>query len=136
MRVPSPEGQTPWGSLPTGMVATLEKSSVRNTWTSFSAPTVTYAKLPFALRAKLTWLVIGPVSIVFRTEKGGLASNTTVLPMSLSVNQTCLPSGVAAMFVQKGLGWATRPTIWRSATAITTVSGVNVGQTQPYLSSG
>ena len=38
-------------------------------------------------------------------------SNTIVLPMSFSVNQTCLPSGVTAMFGQNGLSCLTRPTI-------------------------
>ena len=41
MRVPSPDGQIPCGSVPTGMVATLLKLSVRNTFTSFDPPTVT-----------------------------------------------------------------------------------------------
>jgi hypothetical protein len=63
--------------------------------------------VPLALRAKLTWLVIGPVSIDFSTANGGCASNTMVLPMSFSVNQTCLPSGVAAMFGQNGLSCLT-----------------------------
>jgi len=39
-RVPSPEGQMPCGRLPTGIVATCSKSSVRNTFTSFDPPTV------------------------------------------------------------------------------------------------
>jgi hypothetical protein len=34
--------------------------------------------------------------------KGGLASNTWVFPVSFSVNQTCEPFGVAAMFGQNG----------------------------------
>ena len=38
----------------------------------------------------------------FSTLKGGRASNTIVLPTSFSVNQTCLPSGVAAMSGQNG----------------------------------
>ena len=59
--------------------------------------------MPWALCAKLTWFVIGPVSMVFKTEKGGRASKTVVLPTSFSVNQTCFPSGVAAMLGQKGL---------------------------------
>ena len=64
--------------------------------------------MPLAVRAKLTWLVIGPVSIVLIGLNGGLALNTCVLPMSFSVNQTCLPSGVAAMFGQNGLSCLTR----------------------------
>jgi hypothetical protein len=56
-------------------------------------------------------LVIGPVSSVLSTENGGLASNTWVLPVSLSVNQTCEPSGVAAMLGQNGLACRTFPTI-------------------------
>ncbi|MNR01110.1 hypothetical protein D3C85_1169060 [compost metagenome] len=73
----------------------------------------------------MTWLVIGPVSSVLIRRKGGRASNTWALPMSLSVNQTCLPSGVAAMFGQNGLSCFTRPTIWWSATLTTAVSGLN-----------
>src|SRR5712691_11574063 len=84
----------------------------------------------------LTWLVIGPVSIVFTTVNGGWASNTIVRPTSFSVNQTCLPSGDAAMFGQNWLAWATRPTILWVATEITTVSGVNDEQTYPYFPSG
>src|SRR2546430_15280304 len=42
-RVPSPESHTPWGSVPTGIVVTLEKSSVRKTWTWFKPPTGTFA---------------------------------------------------------------------------------------------
>src|SRR6267143_3066297 len=136
MRLPSPDGQTPCGSLPTGIVATFVKSLVRNTCTSLSPPTDTYAKTPFALLAKLTWLVIGPVVIVLSTVNGGWAPNTIVLPMSLSVNHTCWPSGVAAMLGQNGLSCATSPTIWCSATEITTVRGVNDEHTYPYLPSG
>jgi hypothetical protein len=33
------------------------------------------------------------------------------LPISFNVNQTCLPSGVAAILGQNGLSWGTRPTI-------------------------
>ena len=62
--------------------------------------------MPLALRTMLTWLVIGPVSSVFRSANGGCASKTWVLPMSFSVNQTCVPSGVAAMFGQNGLACA------------------------------
>jgi hypothetical protein len=39
---------------------------------------------------------------------GGLASKICVLPMSFTVNQTCWPSGVGAMFGQKGLSCFTR----------------------------
>src|SRR5262249_42304263 len=42
--------------------ASFEKPCVRKTWTSLRPPTVTYAKVPSAVRAKLTWLVSGPVS--------------------------------------------------------------------------
>src|SRR3989441_2690080 len=136
MRLPSPDGQTPCGSLPTGIVATFVKSLVRNTCTWLSPPTDTYAKTPFALRAKLTWLVIGPVEIVLSTVKGGRALNTIVLPMSLRVNHTCWESGVAAMLGQKGLSCVTSPTISCAATEITTVRGVNDEQTYPYLPSG
>ena len=87
---------------------------------------MTYANFATALRTKLTWLVIGPVSSVFSTAKGGRASKTIVLPTSFSVNQTCLPSGVAAMLGQNGLACGTRARRSRaSATAMTTVSGVN-----------
>ncbi len=99
--------------------ATGVKSDVRNTLTTFSPPTVTYANCPLAVRAKLTWFVIGPVSSTFRIAKGGRASNATVLPMSFSVNHTCLPSGVAAMLGQKGLGCATCPTCAWVATSNT-----------------
>src|SRR5579859_1528278 len=111
MREPSPDGHTPCGRLPTGMVATCAKSSVRNTLTSFVPPIVTYANVPFAVWAKFTWLVIGPVSIALIRLNGGFALNTWVLPTSLSVNQTWLPSGVAAMFGQNGLACLTFATI-------------------------
>ena len=45
--------------------------------------------------------------------------------MSLRVNQTCWPSGVAAIFGQNGLSCLTRATIVWSATLTTSVSGVN-----------
>lgn len=51
----------------------------------------------------LTWFVIGPVSSVFSNAKGGCALNACVLPLSLSVIQTCLLSGDTAMLGQKGL---------------------------------
>src|SRR5258706_7142055 len=113
------------------MVATWAKVSVRNTFTSLSPPTVTYANVPRALWTMLTWLVIGPVSIVFKTANGGRALNTITRPTSFSVNQTCLPSGEDAMLGQNGLAWLTRPTISSVATEITTVSGVNDEQTYP-----
>src|SRR5258705_12028390 len=113
------------------MVATFAKSPVRNTCTWFNPPTVTYAKVPLALLAKLTWLVIGPVSIVFSTVNGGRASNTITLPTSFSVNQTCEPSGVAAILGQKGLACGTRPTIWGSAPGITPSLGGKDQQTDP-----
>src|SRR5712664_2233890 len=37
--------------------------------------------MPLALRAILTWLVIGPVSRVFKSANGGCPSNTWVLPV-------------------------------------------------------
>src|SRR6185369_5635919 len=129
MRVPSPDGQRPCGRLPTGMVATCEKSSVRNTLTSLVPPIVTLANVPFGVRAKLTWLVIGPVSMVLIGLNGGLALNTRVLPMPLSVNHTCSPSGVTAMFGQNGLSCFTRATMAWSATDTTTVSGLKDEQT-------
>ena len=52
---------------------------------------------------KVTWLVIGPLSMVFSAANGGRASNTVVFPTSFSVNHTCRPSGVAAMLGQNGL---------------------------------
>src|ERR1700742_2331458 len=67
------------------------------------------------------------------TLKGGSALNTSVLPVSFSVNHTCLPSGVAAMLGQNGLACGTWPTIVWSATETTTVSGLNDEQTSPYL---
>src|ERR1700745_2719696 len=83
-----------------------------------------------------TLLVIGPVLKTLRTENGGCASNTSVLPTSLSVNHTCFPSGVAAMSGQNGLACLILPTIVWSATEITSVSGLNDEQTYPYLPSG
>ncbi len=59
---------------------------------------------PCDVRAKLTWLVIGPVSIALSVAKGGLASIATVLPTSFSLYQTCLPSGDAAMLGAEGTG--------------------------------
>ncbi len=82
-----------------------------------------------ALRTKLTWLVIGPVSRVLRIANGAVAWKAMVLPVSLSVIHTCLPSGEAAMFGQKGLGWGTRASIWWSATRTTSISGLNEEQT-------
>ena len=78
---------------------------------------------------KLTWFVMGPVSSTATVAKGGSALNTWVFPMSLSVNHTCLPSGVAAMSGQKGEACFTRPTIWWFLVSITTVSGVKLEQT-------
>lgn len=72
---------------------------------------------------------MGPVSRIFSVLKGGLALKTWVLPVSFSVNQTCLPSGVAAMFGQKGLVYLTVPTILWLATEITSVTGLNDEQT-------
>jgi hypothetical protein len=85
--------------------------------------------MPLALRTMLTWLVIGPVSSVFKSANGGCASNTWTLPVSFNVNQTWAPSGVAAMLGQNGLACWTLPTILWSATVMTAVSGVNDEQT-------
>jgi hypothetical protein len=63
--------------------------------------------------------------MTFSTLNGGFALNTSVLPVSFRVNQTCVPSGDAAIFGQKGLACGTLPTIVWSATETTTVSGVN-----------
>src|SRR5450432_3337386 len=95
-----------------------------------------YANVVPFVRTKLTWFVIGPVLNDAITANGGLASNTIVRPVSLSVIQTWLPSGVAAMFGQNGLSCLTRPTILRETTANTTVSGLNDEQTYPYFPSG
>src|SRR5262249_16928671 len=70
------------------------------------------------------------------TSNGGRALNSMVLPTSLSVNQTCFPSGVAAMSGQNGLSCFTCPTILCSAVATTTVSGLKLEQTYPYFPSG
>jgi hypothetical protein len=80
--------------------------------------------------------VIGPVSKVARTSNGGSARNTCVLPVSFSVNHTCLPSGVAAMFGENGEACLTVATIWWVFTSITFVSGVKLEQTNPYFPSG
>src|SRR5437773_2328858 len=101
----------PWGSVPTGIVVTLEKSSVRKTWTWFKPPTVTYANVPLEFRTIFTWFVIGPVARVFSTANGGRPLKTMVLPTSFSVSQTCPPSGVTAMLGQNGVSWGIRPTI-------------------------
>src|ERR1700693_6120075 len=112
MRVPSPDGHKPCGSSPTGMVATsCGVLVVVYTLTTFSPPTVTYANWPFLFRTILTWFVIGPVSRVASTSNGGSARNTSVLPMSFRVNQTWVPSGVAAMLGQNGDACGTVPTI-------------------------
>src|SRR5262245_29810100 len=79
---------------------------------------------------------MGPVSITPRMPNGGRALNTIVLPTSLSVSQTWLPSGVAAMSGQNGLSCLTCPMILCPAVAMTTVSGLKLEQTYPYLPSG
>src|ERR1700751_1139975 len=84
----------------------------------------------------LTWLVIGPVSSTLRTLKGGLASNTSVLPVSFRVNQTWARSGVAAMLGQNGLACLTRATMLCVANETTSVSGLKEEQTKRYLPSG
>ena len=52
---------------------------------------------------KLTWFVMGPVSIVPRTAKV-CASTMTVVPTSSSVTQTSLPSGLAARLAERADG--------------------------------
>jgi len=84
--------------------------------------------VPFALRAKLTWLVIARYRSS-QDENGGLASNTTVLPMFLERETRPVCRLGSAAMLGKGTRLATRPTIWWSATVITTVSGVNDEQT-------
>src|ERR1700761_9616967 len=74
--------------------------------------------------------------MVLSTLNGGCALNTSVLPVSFRVNQTCLPSGVAAILGQNGLACSTLPTTLWSATVITAVSGVKDEQTYPYCPSG
>jgi hypothetical protein len=90
---------------------------------------LTYANMPLGVRAKLTWFVIGPVSNDLITANGGRASKTIVRPTSFNVSQTCLPSGVAAIFGQNELSCLTWPTIWCVATSTTTVSGLKDEQT-------
>src|SRR5262245_14519121 len=136
MRVPSPEGHNPCGRGIVGIIATCSNVSVLNTFTAFSPQTVTYANGPYAVRAKWTGFVIGTVSITLTTANGGRALNPLVLPTSLSVSQTCLPSGLAAMSGQNGLSCFTCPTILCSAVAMTTVSGLKLEQTYPYFPSG
>ena len=70
-------------------------------------------------------------SSVLSMLKGGFASNTWVLPVSFSVNQTCEPSGVAAMFGQKGLACGTLPTIVWSATETMSVFLASTGIVPP-----
>src|ERR1700719_4017850 len=123
MRVPSPDGHKPCGSSPTGMVATsCGVLVVVYTFTTFSPPTVTYANWPFMFRTILTWFVIGPVSRIAQTLKGGRALNSSVLPVSFNVNHTCCPSGVAEILGQKGDGWGTVSTMSLLLTSTTTVS--------------
>src|ERR1700743_1798313 len=71
-----------------------------------------------------TWLEIAPLSRTLRTVKGGFPSNTSVLPVSFRVNQTWVPSGVAAMLGQNGLACLTRATMLCVATETTSVVGV------------
>src|SRR6516225_6826467 len=75
---------------------------------------------------------MGPVSNTLSTSNGGRALNTIAFPTSLSVSQTCLPSGVAAMSGQNGLTCVTCPTTLWEAVAMTTVSGLKLEQTYPY----
>src|SRR5713101_6669072 len=79
---------------------------------------------------------MGPVSITLTTSNGGCALNTIVLPTSLSVSQTCLPLGVAAISGQNGLSCVTYPTTLCPAVAMTTVSGLKLEHTYPYWPSG
>src|SRR6266571_4225605 len=85
---------------------------------------------------KLTWLVIGPVSSTLSTSNGGWAEKTIVLPTSFKVNHTCSPSGEAAMLGQNGETCFTPPTISWVLVLTTTVSGVKLEQTYPYVPSG
>src|SRR5260221_12113442 len=107
------------------MVATCSKLSVRNTLISLSPPIVivTQANMPLALRTILTWLVIGPVSRVFKSANGGCPSNKLVLPVVLRVNQTRLLSGVVAVFGQNRLACGTPPAVLLSARGKRLVSG-------------
>src|SRR6185369_6325456 len=97
---------------------------------------VRYANVPRLVRAKFTWFVMGPVSSDLMTANGGFALNTITRPVSLSVNHTWLPSGVAATSGQKGLSCFTLPTMVWLATSMTTVCGLNEEHTKPYLPSG
>src|SRR5262249_22302570 len=90
----------------------------------------------FLFRTTFTWLVIGPVSKVALTSKGGSARNTCVLPISFKVSHTCLLSGDAAMFGEKGDAWATVAITLCVFTSTTFVSGIKLEQTNPYLPSG
>ena len=68
-------------------------------------------------------------SRVFSTVKGGLVSNTIVLPSSFKVGHSCLPSGDAAMSWQNGLACVTRPTIYFVALSMTAVSSEKLEHT-------
>ena len=68
--------------------------------------------------------------------KGSLASTTCVFPESLSVSQSCSPSGVTARFGQKTDSCLIVATISLVAVSTTTVSGANDEQTNARVPSG
>jgi len=78
--------------------------------------------VPFALRAKVD--VVGDRAGIDRLQdrerRPGVEHHR--LADVLEREPDLFAVWVAAMFGQKGLAWATRPTIWWSATVITTVS--------------
>ena len=74
-------------------------------------------------------MVIGPEAMVPRMAKGGAASITCVLPLSFSVNQTCLPSALTARLGENGLACGTRATTSWVAVSITHNSGVKLDGT-------
>ena len=71
-----------------------------------------------------------------RIAKGGAASITCVLPLSLRVNHTCLPSALTARLGENGLACGTRATTSCEAVSITHNSGVKLDGTNAYLPSG
>src|SRR5258706_11465752 len=79
---------------------------------------------------------MGPVSMTRITPNGGLAAKIITFPTSFKVNQTCSPSGEAAILGQNGETCFTRPTISWVFVLTTTVSGVKLEQTYPYAPSG
>src|SRR5262249_62064530 len=103
------EGQIPWGSSPTGIVAiNFGGEPLRNTFTSPRPPMVTYTNFPLRLLTKFTWFVIGPVSRRAFCSNGGWALYTCTLPASFSVVHISSFSGLTAMLGQNGLACSTR----------------------------